>query len=297
MIKEPSLETLQPFSEAQKSILSKMGQEYKGKEGWGSYYKEAPKVMAEFASHWQSGDRATALKTVLNTDFLNFFHEHRDDFFRTFEINLADHQDQGEILLTHSLHGGLGTALYIKDAFGFSEDIATKPDIKIASAICYINQTLDHDEVSKENEKELKDKFGFSEDLIPQATNELIILKLKENEIDDAQDILDFGFQTTLTVDDVKDIFPNLEEALTQIEVISPQLRERVMSSFKGFLSFLKHLDNLDNLLQLAQDKPFLVNEALDNNKYGTLLFFNYLNLDEIAQENIDFLYNTKKYY
>ncbi|PJA11362.1 hypothetical protein COX67_00175 [Candidatus Falkowbacteria bacterium CG_4_10_14_0_2_um_filter_36_22] len=189
--------------------------------------------------------------------------------------------------------GSINSALEIKKRFSLSEEFvqqAAKPGYINCLSSGYINPAF-----IIRKEFSLPDEFITSLD-VQRAAKQGFINCLSIGNIDSALEVRK-EFNLSITSQEIFNQVPELQSLLFQIQKISLELFNQAQKSIEVVISLVAFKDKFksDKFIREIQKNPFLFSAISENPRFSSKLLIKYSELDDLSQENIKFLFETKK--
>ncbi|PIX10796.1 hypothetical protein COZ73_04730 [Candidatus Falkowbacteria bacterium CG_4_8_14_3_um_filter_36_11] len=189
--------------------------------------------------------------------------------------------------------GSINSALEIKKRFSLSEEFvqqAAKPGYINCLSSGYINPAF-----IIRKEFSLPDEFIISLD-VQRAAKQGFINCLSIGNIDSALEVRK-EFNLSITSQEIFNQVPELQSLLFQIQKISLELFNQAQKSIEVVISLVAFKDKFksDKFIREIQKNPFLFSAISENPRFSSKLLIKYSELDDLSQENIKFLFETKK--
>ncbi len=102
-------------------------------------------------------------------------------------------------------------------------------------------------------------------------------------------------FSVNITNEEIIESVPEINDLLSELQKVSPKLHNQALKSFDVLLSLFEFKDNPERFSETVKENPFLLDAVSENPKFGSKLLIKYPQLDELSQENIELLFDTKK--
>ena len=141
----------------------------------------------------------------------------------------------------------------------------------------------------------LPDEFITSLD-VQRAAKQGFINCLSIGNIDSALEVRK-EFNLSITSQEIFNQVPELQSLLFQIQKISLELFNQAQKSIEVVISLVAFKDKFksDKFIREIQKNPFLFSAISENPRFSSKLLIKYSELDDLSQENIKFLFETKK--
>ncbi|MFH1233793.1 MAG: GNAT family N-acetyltransferase, partial [Patescibacteria group bacterium] len=263
----------------------------------------------------------------LSKGYINEAIEIKDNFSSPEEIILSQEVQQAakQELINCLFEGYINRAIEIKDKFSLPEEIiqqATEQGFINCLSKGYINRAIEikdkfslPEEIIQQVAKQefinclfkgcinsaikIKDKFALSEEIIlsqevQQAAKQGLINCLFEGDINMAIEIKD-NFNFSISPSEIIEKNDWLKDLLKKLEKISPDFYNQAQKSVEIVVELCNFKNNPEQLFGTIKENPFLLNALSNNPRFGSKLLLKYPQLDELSQQNINFLFEAKK--
>lgn len=102
-----------------------------------------------------------------------------------------------------------------------------------------------------------------------------------------------YGFK--ISIQEVIDEFPDIDKMISSVEELVPNFREQVLKSEELLFGLFNFKNNPEYFLAVIKDNPFLTKAIENNPNFATKLIIKYPEFDELSQEGIKLLFDTKE--
>lgn len=214
-------------------------------------------------------------------------------------FNLSEEMVQQTVkqrFVNYLLNGYFYPAIELKKKFDLPEKFLSSPEVQQAAKEGMIKQLANGNIIDV---FEIKIKFSISKEVLlsleaQQAARQGLIYNLSNGKINSAIQIKD-EFSLSIQPAEIMEKIPEIKEFAEKIKKVSPDFYEQIQKSFEILMELFKLKDNQDQFFQTTKESPFLLDAVENNTRFGSKLLLKFPQLDELSQQNIEFLFDTKK--
>ncbi|MEI8344303.1 MAG: hypothetical protein WCF93_05125 [Candidatus Moraniibacteriota bacterium] len=186
-------------------------------------------------------------------------------------------------------NSNLADAMEIKSTFDLSDDILQDEEVQLEAKQQFIDGIAG---CSFKKALELKNAFGLADDFVEPVVKQGYIDQLRDSNIENVQNLQD-SFDIQVNYEYLCEEFPGVVAIIETLEA------QNLGSGFNFrdkniFILFIKFNDKPEELFRRIKQNPFLLEALKENKQHGLKLLSKFQEFDNIAQQNIQKLYEIK---
>ena len=196
-----------------------------------------------------------------------------------------------EGLVKQLTFGYIDSAIKIIEKFNLPKEVISSSEVQQATkegligllTNGYINSAI-----------KIIEKFNLPKEVVQQAAKEGLISRLTKGHINSAIEILE-KFNLIIQPQEIIEKIPKIKEFADKIKMVSPNFYQQTLKSLELFIELFEFKNNQEQFFEIIKENPFLLDAVSENTRFGSKLLLKFPQLDELSQQNIEFLFDAKK--